>query len=60
MKRGDLVELTPHHSKPAPLGIVIRLTKREYDWPYPGQWWWVMWSDGDRTVESEKDIVVLV
>ena len=67
MKRGDLVELAPYRlplslypkNQIEALGIIIRAAKRGYDWTYADQGWWVMWSDGDHTVESEKDIVAL-
>jgi len=67
MKRGDLVGLAPyrlplqlyHKNQIREIGIIIRPAKRGYDWFYAVQGWWVMWSDGDRTVESEKDIMAL-
>ncbi len=65
MKPGDLVRLAddyftlPIGPNEVSFGIICCLADREYDWAYDGQGWWVMWCDGDRTMESEKDIVVV-
>lgn len=54
MKRGDLVQLF----FPAPLGIILRESRRTNRWgDRINRWWWILMSNGEITEEVETAMV---